>query len=153
MSQPRIVFYEIPDKDPIMLVRASCKLICEYYRANTNVHILAADEPSLTLVDETLWNYPASSFVPHMRASAKQTNCLITMECSRSFEGDGSVLINHTLEVPCCVEQFETVCEFVVQQEEILKHARSKFVRYRDRYGNPDFIRLSDWDNRPILNH
>ena len=88
-----------------------------------------------------------------MRASAKQTNCLITMECSRSFEGDGSVLINHTLEVPCCVEQFETVCEFVVQQEEILKHARSKFVRYRDRYGNPDFIRLSDWDNRPILNH
>lgn len=151
MTQPQIVFYEIPDKDPIMLVRASCKLICEYYRANTNVHILAADESSLSLLDETLWSYPASSFVPHIRASSKQTTCLVTMECSSLFDGDGSVLINHSPEIPSCVEQFDTVCEFVVQQEEILKQARSKFVRYRETYGTPTFISLSDWDTRPIL--
>lgn len=151
MSQPRIIFYEIPDKDPIMVVRASCKLICEYYRANTNVHILAADEPLLTLIDETLWSYPANSFVPHMRATSKQTNCLVTMECSPSFDGDSSVLINHSPEIPKCVEQFDTVCEFVVQQEEILKHARRKFVHYREKYGTPTFMSLSDWDNSPIL--
>lgn len=153
MSQPQIVFYEIPDKDPKMLVRVSCKLICEYYRTNTNVHILAADESSLTLLDEMLWSYPANSFVPHMRASAKLTDCLVTMECSPSFEGNGTVLINLSLEIPSCVEQFDTVCEFVVQQQEMLQHARSKFVRYREQFGKPSFISLSDWDNRPILSY
>ena len=151
MSQPQIVFYEIPDKDPTMLVRASCKLICEYYRANTNVHILAADESALTLLDETLWSYPASSFVPHMRASTTQKGCRVTMECISTFEGNGSVLINHTNDIPSCAAQFETVCEFVLQQKEWKQQARHKFANYREKFGKPSFISISDWDNRPFL--
>lgn len=151
MSHPQIVFYEIPDKDPKMLVRAICKLICEYYRANTNVHVLTSDENELTLLDETLWSYPRNSFVPHMRASATQQKCLITMECSPTFDGNGTVLVNHTAAVPNCVEQFATVCEFVLQHEEWKQQARSKFASYREKYGKPAFINISDWDNRPIL--
>ena len=153
MPQPEIVFYEIPDKDAQMLVRVSCKLVCEYYRAKTNVHILSADESTLTLFDETLWNYPANSFVPHMRASAPQHGCLVTLECIPSYEGSGSVLVNQTSEIPSCVEQFETVCEFVLQQQEIIHQARSKFVRYREKYGKPTYVNVADWDNRPILNY
>ena len=153
MAQPQIVFYEIPDKDPQMLVRVSCKLVCEYYRAKTNVHVLATNKTTLTLMDETLWNYPANSFVPHMRASSPQHGCLVTMECNPSFEGSGSVLINHTFEVPSCVEQFDTVCEFVLQQQQILQQARSKYVWYREKYGKPTYVNLSDWDDNPILNY
>lgn len=151
MSQPQIVFYEIPDKDPTMLVRAICKLICEYYRANTNVHVLTANESELTFLDETLWSYPRNSFVPHMRASAAQENCRVTLDCTPTFEGSGSVLINHTNDIPSYVEQFETVCEFVLQQQEWKRQARSKFASYREKYGKPSFINISDWDNRPIL--
>lgn len=151
MSYPQVVFYEIPDKDPTMLVRAICKLISEYYRANTNVHVLTANERELTFLDETLWSYPRNSFVPHMRASATQKGCRVTMECSSTFEGSGSVLINHTGDIPRCVEQFDTVCEFVLQQQEMKKQARSKFTSYREKYGKPTFVSMSDWDNRPIL--
>jgi len=151
MSHPQIVFYEIPDKDPTMLVRAICKLICEYYRANTNVHVLTANESELTLLDETLWSYPRNSFVPHLRASTQKTNCLVTMECSPSFDGSGSVLINHSPEIPSCVEQFNTVCEFVLQQQVWKQQARSKFANYREKYGKPSYVNISDWDNRPIL--
>lgn len=151
MSHPQIVFYEIPDKDPTMLVRAICKLICEYYRANTNVHVLTANESELSFFDETLWSYPINSFVPHMRASAAQADCRVTLDCAPTFEGSGSVLINHTKDIPTCVEQFETVCEFVLQQPEWKQQARSKFANYRKRYGKPIFVSISDWDNRPIL--
>ncbi|MYD45657.1 MAG: DNA polymerase III subunit chi [Gammaproteobacteria bacterium] len=151
MSYPQVVFYEIPDKDPTMLVRAICKLICEYYRANTSVHVLTANESELTFLDETLWNFPRNSFVPHMRASAIQQRCLVTMECTPKFEGNGSVLINHTNDVPSCIEQFDTVCEFVLQQQEMKQQARSKFANYREKYGKPTFVSISDWDNRPIL--
>lgn len=153
MPQPQIVFYELPDKDPQMIVRASCKLVSEYYRAHSHVHILTADESTLTTIDEMLWNYPANSFVPHMRASATQHGCLVTIECSSSFEGLGAVLINHTWDVPECIEQFERVCEFVLQHPRVKEQARSKFVRYREQYGKPSFVRLPDWDNRPILDY
>ncbi|MCY3540618.1 MAG: DNA polymerase III subunit chi [Gammaproteobacteria bacterium] len=151
MSNPQVVFYEIPDKDPTMLVRAICKLICEYYRANTNVHVLTANESELTLLDETLWSYPRDSFVPHMRASTAQEKYRVTLDCAPTFEGSGSVLINHTNDVPSCVEQFDIVCEFVLQQQEMKQQARSKFTSYREKYGKPTFVSISDWDNRPIL--
>ncbi|MXW07633.1 MAG: DNA polymerase III subunit chi [Gammaproteobacteria bacterium] len=151
MSNPQVVFYEIPDKDPTMLVRAICKLICEYYRANTNVHVLTANESELTFLDETLWSYPRNSFIPHLRASATQEKCRVTLDCTPTFEGSGSVLINHTNDIPICVEQFDIVCEFVLQQQEMKQQARSKFASYRKKYGNPSFVNISDWENRPIL--
>ena len=151
MSNPQVVFYEIPDKDPTMLVRAICKLICEYYRANTNVHVLTANESELTFLDETLWSYPRNSFIPHLRASATQETCRVTLDCTPTFEGSGSVLINHTNDIPSCVEQFDIVCEFVLQQQEMKQQARSKFTSYREKYGKSTFISISDWDNRPIL--
>ena len=151
MPQPQIVFYEIPDKDSKMLVRASCKLICEYYRASTNVHIITTDETTLTSLDETLWSYPVNSFVPHKRASTRQTSCIVTMDTSPQYEGNGKVLINLTPDVPVCIGQFETVCEFVMQQPKTKEQARLRFVQYRNKYGKPKFVNLADWDNRPIL--
>ena len=151
MSNPQVVFYEIPDKDPTMLVRAICKLICEYYRANINVHVLTANERDLSHFDETLWNFPTDSFVPHLRASAAQEKCRVTLNCTPTFEGSGSVLINHTNDIPGCVEQFETVCEFVLQHPDWKQQARSKFTSYREKYGKPSYVNISDWDNRPIL--
>lgn len=153
MSQPQIVFYELPDKDPQMLVRASCKLVCEYYRKHIPVHILAADENQLAMLEETLWCYPPNSFVPHMRATEPKRACLVTIECTASFDGGSSVLINHTVDVPNIVSQFDSVCEFVLQHPEIKEQSRRKFVRYREQYGKPNFIRLSDWDSSPILDH
>ena len=151
MTHPNITFYEIPDKDPDMVYRATCKLASEYYRAQTNVHILTDDEATLTKLDETLWNYPVYSFVPHIRAATRQAECIVTMDSMPHFEGEGSVLINLTANIPRCVEQFDTVCEFVLQREVIKQQARSRFVRYREQYGTPTFVDLPVWDSRPIL--
>ena len=136
-----------------MIVRATCKLVSEYYRAHSHVHILTADESTLTTLDETLWSYPANSFVPHMRASATQRGCLVTIECSSSFEGPGALLINLTQDIPKCIEQFDRVCEFVLQHPNVKEQARCKFVRYREQYGKPNFVPLPDWDNSPILDY
>lgn len=151
MPQPHIVFYEIPDKEPNMIVRVSCKLVCEYYRAKTNVHIIIADETILTSMDETLWSYPANSFVPHIRALTRQSECIVTLDTSPQYEGRGTVLLNLTSEIPICVEQFDTVCEIVLQEQKIKEQARLRFVQYREKYGKPRFTDLSDWDSRPIL--
>ena len=134
-----------------MVVRATCKLVSEYYRRETPTHILTQNEKILAMLDETLWNYPVNSFVPHVRASTKQSACIVTMDVEWTSDDHGSVLINLATRVPSCADKFDSICEFLMQHEETKQHARSKFAQYREMYRKPNFVALPDWDNSPIL--
>ena len=83
-------------------------------------------------MDSYLWEFKATSFVPHEVAS-NQTDERVVLGFEQGPETHNDVLINLALSPPSYFAQFERVAEVVTQDEASLDALRSAWRHYRDR--------------------
>ena len=120
----------VPDK-----LNYSCRLLRKAYRSGAKAVVTA--EPELLLqLDQLLWSYSATEFLPHCRSDSSAQTMAITpillAEQLAAYPG-GGVLINLGEQIPEGFERFERFIEVASNQEIDRLAARIRWKYYRDR--------------------
>lgn len=125
----RVDFHtNIPDK-----VAYACRLARKAYGARGKVVLLAADAAQAAQLNEALWTFSDTDFVPHVMAGdalAEQTPIIVTASLSVALPHN-DILVNLGQTVPEGVDRFARVFEIVSIDEQDAAEGRKRYVAYK----------------------
>jgi DNA polymerase-3 subunit chi len=129
----RIDFYVLQNSDSAARFDYACRLAEKAFKLGNQVHIHTANAEQAKQLDQWLWHYEPSSFLPHSLAinASGQREVIISHEPPAHNERD--VLINLDQNVPSFFSQFERVAEIVIQDEAALTALRNNWLFYKNR--------------------
>ena len=111
-----------------------CRMVEQLSRGGRRVHLHCADEPMQTALDELLWTFSDTSFLPHAPADSPDANAVrVTLGHGDARPASAEVLVNLQAEVPAFFSQFETVIETTGPDEATRAAARLRYRFYKDR--------------------
>ena len=113
----------------------SCRLLRKAYCSGANVVVTAGPEV-LAELDQLLWSFSPTEFVPHCLAGAAENSRGTTpVLLAESFTTcmQHSVLVNLGQKVPVGFERFERLIDVVTQADDDRVSARSRWKHYADR--------------------
>jgi DNA polymerase III subunit chi len=126
----RIDFYhEAEDRLAII-----CKLVAKAVQQQNRVLIYAPDASRAQTIDQLLWAFPQTAFLPHCAAGhrlAAETPVLISGDPEAQPHDD--VLVNLHDEWPPGFARFKRLLEVVSRGDEDKQWARARYKFYKDR--------------------
>ena len=132
----RVDFYLAQTGKRKQMLNTACRLAEKASRQGHHIFIHTDDETQAQQVDELLWTFRQTSFVPHSLAAAgtvpsKTDKVVIGHDHDPEFKHD--VMINLSSSIPDFFSRFERVAEIVSGDENQRNEARERFKFYRDR--------------------
>lgn len=120
----------VPDK-----LHYSCRLLRKAYRSGAKA-VVTAEPELLRQLDQLLWSYSTTEFLPHCRSNSPFHTMAATpiwlAEQLQACPSD-SVLINLGQQVPGNFDRFERFIEVASSLESDRLAARDRWKHYRDR--------------------
>jgi DNA polymerase-3 subunit chi len=117
----------------------SCRLLRKAHAGGAKV-MLTAEPNLLAQLDQLLWTFSNTEFLPHCRADADPATLastpilLATKPTDPAFEGcSHGVLVNLGQVIPDGFERFDRFIELVSSAEEDRLSARQRWKHYKDR--------------------
>lgn len=93
-----------------------------------------ADEATANKLDQLLWHYPATAFIPHCRSGAVDAEHMpVIVSYAEEKFPHHELLISLHDECVTFFSRFERVMEIVAQDEASALLGRERFKFYRDR--------------------
>lgn len=80
-SPARVVLFQV--RTPNVKISKLVEMVSAHFARKEAVLILAEDEKALSYVDELLWKFPATSFLPHV-SSEEPTTALVAITRNRT---------------------------------------------------------------------
>ena len=115
-------------------LETACLLCGKALAKNMRVMILTPDEATTERLDKLLWTYPATGFVPHVRARhplAAVTPVIVDHDLDGVDRDE--LLLNLRLDTPQVFSRFHRLVEIVSTEEEDVVAGRNRYRFYRDR--------------------
>ena len=135
---PDICFYILPSSSLQERDIFTCKLVEKAYRQGVYSVILTASDAHSTHMDDVLWTFRASSFIPHQlyakNSVVEQDQILISAD--QSCLPQGSTLINVSQRIPEQLDRFERILEILHQDEQVLQSGRDRYKQYQQTGAN-----------------
>jgi len=132
----KIDFYIVKDSAADAWLRYACRLVEKAYDMGLRVHIHTADESMTKKMDELLWVFKDSSFIPHQPITSEQEPCAVTLNHSE-LPNHREVLVNLTPSIPQHYTEFERVAEIVGGDQTLIKAGRERFRMYKEKGEEP----------------
>lgn len=133
----RIDFYVLGTTEPLTRLLLVCRLAEKAAGSGQRMFVHADDASLLAELDELLWTFRASSFVPHRLLDAHEPADRVDddhVQLSRGAPGpDRRLLVNLAAEVPPFFSRFERTLEVVDQSEPVRAQGRARYRFYRHR--------------------
>ncbi len=113
-------------------LQTACRLSAKAVKQGLRVMILTPDAETSRQLDEMLWRYPPTGFIPHCHASdpVAEVTPVIIAEAGEALPHD-EVLLNLKNDSPPFFSRFQRLVEIVDKGEE--QEARERYRFYRDR--------------------
>jgi DNA polymerase-3 subunit chi len=133
----KVDFYILPADSIEQRHLFACRLADKAYKLGNDIYIHSDDNAQANALDQLLWSWRNSSFLPHQRLSEqpdKQPSEKIQIGYgSQPTTNLNGLLINLSQSVPDCFSRFDRVSEIVVQLPAITEASRANYRFYRDR--------------------
>ena len=111
-----------------------CQLVERAWRAGQRVHVHCLDRDMLEALDDLLWTFSDTSFLPHAAVDSDDAGAApVTIGCGDRLPADAAVLVNLDVAVPTFFSQFERVIETTGSDEHEKAQARQRYRFYKDR--------------------
>lgn len=133
---PQVDFYLLNRHIPDGRLRAVCRLSHKIYALGKTAFIRAADADQAKALDDLMWTFDQSSFVPHgvNSESTSVTDFPVVIGYDPSPpHHDYNVLISLSNKIPEYFSRYHRVVEFVDNTEQDKAQARDRFRQYRDQ--------------------
>lgn len=130
----RIDFQVWPDEARRQHDVRLCELVEQAWQGGHEVYIHCLDEDMVRSLDELLWTFHDTSFVPHaVVGSAEASQVKVLIGCTPQAPATMDTLVNLHVEVPGFFSQFERVLETTGHDEHSRQLARHRYRFYKDR--------------------
>ncbi|HHX34323.1 MAG TPA: DNA polymerase III subunit chi [Gammaproteobacteria bacterium] len=137
----KVEFYVLPTTQSADRLIAACRLAHKAWRAGFMTFIRCSDTEQQVELDELLWTFRRSSFIPHAPYSETSQAPVVLGIDERPQQTD-AVLINLHPDISSHLDCFNRVIEIVNQEPEQLQISRQNFVRYRKQGYQPARVEL-----------
>ncbi|MCC7120597.1 MAG: DNA polymerase III subunit chi [Gammaproteobacteria bacterium] len=130
----RIDFHVLPTQGRRQHDVYVCELVQQAYQDGRRVHLHCLDDDMVTALDDLLWTFHDTSFVPHAVAgSAEAAAAPVLLAASLATPATADLLINLHVDVPPFFSRFEQVVETTGEDERAKAQARKRYKFYKDR--------------------
>jgi DNA polymerase-3 subunit chi len=150
----RVDFYILPDNASDGRELFACRLAEKVYNMGHTLYLHTDSVAQAKQIDELLWSYKESSFLPHAIEAGDQNNepqnnapkIIIGHNAATPAEPHShcDVLINLAPDVPGFFSRFERVAELINQAEDLKVAGRERFKFYRDRGYQPETHKIPE---------
>jgi DNA polymerase-3 subunit chi len=111
-----------------------CELVEQAWQAGRGIYVHCLDEEMVASLDDLLWTFHDTSFVPHAIAGTPATaQVKILLGCAPQPPDLMDILFNLHVEVPTFFSQFERVVETTGHDPHTRQLARKRWRFYKDR--------------------
>jgi len=111
-----------------------CELVQDAFRAGRRVHIHCLDDDMVTALDDLLWTFHDTSFIPHAVAGSPDAATVpVLLAASAAPPEVADLLVNLHVDVPPFFSQFEQVIETTGADDHAKALARGRYKFYKDR--------------------
>ena len=125
-------FYVVQAARAEQRLQVAVRLADKAFARGHNIFINAVDEEQARTLDELLWSYRPTSFLPHALHGQEQSDT-IAIGWGQEPEGHNDLLINLQLGVPAFFSRFRRVAEVVTQDPASLEAQRRSWRFYKER--------------------
>lgn len=131
----QISFYSIAKGDATTRLQVACRLIEKAYSLGHQIFVQVEDASQLRQLDELLWQFKPSSFVPHTSGAEESEAVQISLNAKDS---QGDVFVNLSLKQCEQLENFKRISEIVGPDEHSLAAGRESYRFYRTQGFTPE---------------
>lgn len=128
MPVPKVEFHtQVPDR-----LLYACRLLRKAAASGARV-LVTADQETLAQLDQLLWTFSSTDFVPHCLAEAPPhllENTPIVLSAKPPVHTQQGILLNLGPDLPAGFEQFARIIEIVSADITDKQQARSRWKRY-----------------------
>ena len=115
-------------------LRTACQLSHKAMQNGLRAVISTPDPATIDALDQLLWQYPATAFIPHCRGDADEAAHMpVVLNLGRDKFPHHELLINLHDECLPYFSRFERVIEIIGAEAEDSRLGRLRFKFYRDR--------------------
>jgi len=125
-----IDFYILPDESVQQRYQFACRLVEKAFRLGHHIYIHGDQPQQIEIIDQLLWSYKSSSFVPH---SSEQLDSQVLLGCGHGEHAHNDLLVNLSSAVPEFFSRFNRVSEIVITDPGVTASTRENYRFYRDR--------------------
>ena len=130
----QVDFYILQDTQPDAQALLTCRLTEKAFKQGHQVYINTESGQQLKKLDDMLWTFRDSSFLPHglYKANADSDHPVLLGHAVEP-EGPSDVLVNLSNDIPSFFSRFNRVAELVGGDEAQRESARERYRFYKDR--------------------
>jgi len=130
----QVNFYTLPSPELQSRLQFVCRLTEKAYSLGHRIHILTDSQQQSKALDDMLWQYSASSFLPHCSLDSGGDNGEpVTLGTELAAATHADVLINLSTQ-PCASEgQFSRINEVISADNESLEQGRVRYRFYKEK--------------------
>jgi len=128
----QVNFYTIPNSEAQSRLLFVCRLTEKAYTLGHRIHIQTESDEQSKLLDDLLWQYAASSFIPHMTLDdSGDSRDSVSVGTSLAGAKHADVLINLGKQASQAGDQFSRINEVISADHESLKQGRNRYRDYK----------------------
>ena len=134
MAAVRIDFYVLEANATNGRLRLACKIIDRAYRSGHSVYLRTRDDQESDLLDDLLWTFSQTSFIPHVRNTGNAgPTAPVHIDHHPPQSGAAEVVVSVADQPVEDYSNFERIAEVVGFNESERLSVRSRFKFYRDQ--------------------
>lgn len=129
----QVNFYTLPSSEAQSRLLFVCRLTEKAYSLGHRIHIQTESDQQSKLLDDLLWQYASSSFIPHRTMDGiGDSSDPVSLDTSFAGVKHADVLINLGKQASQAADQFARINEVISPDSQSLEQGRN---RYRDYKG------------------
>ncbi len=130
-TKPRIDFYKLNSQNRTSINRFCCQLADKVVKMGNPVFVRTKDETETRLMDDIMWTFSDSSFLPHaIQGDTVDTDVAVIIGHSASAS-TAYLLINLGDELPKNIQNYERIAEIINDAPENLLQGRARYSAYK----------------------
>ena len=130
--KPSVDFYILQDKTPQARLALACQLIEKAYKEKQRIYVHAPSQAIAHEIDELLWTYKNTSFVPHSLFDEKVEPAPPVQIGYKDIPTKGhSLLVNLCDMFPTAFQYYRRIIEIIANDEEQQQLGRERYKQYR----------------------
>ena len=134
MAAVRIDFYVLEANATDGRLRLACKIIDRAYRSGHSVYLWTRDDQESDLLDDLLWTFSQTSFIPHVRNNGNAGPTVpVRIDHHPPQSGAAEVVVSVADQPVEDYSNFVRIAEVVGFDEIEKQSGRSRFKFYRDQ--------------------
>jgi len=139
----QVNFYTLNSQQPEARLQFACRLTEKARSLGHRVFIQTESSHQAKLLDEMLWQFTASSFVPHaLQDSGSSGDDCVTIGTNPRKGNHDDVLINLAPTASEAHGQFSRINEIISNDEDSLQQGRLRYRYYKEQGYQPETFKL-----------